>query len=87
MHHTISGARPLFQLVASSRARTFPSEVVRSAEMRWKRWEDGFGANACILNVSKVRMRGGGRPYSYFLQRSLEFWDVARDNNNISPFR
>lgn len=46
MHHTISGACPLFHAIASATTRAFPSGSERSAEMYWNRWVEGLDAEA-----------------------------------------
>jgi hypothetical protein len=40
MHHTMSGAMPLFHALVSVITRWVSAEEERSADMKWKLWED-----------------------------------------------
>ena len=46
MHHTMSGLSPLFQAIASAMTRAAPSGSETSALIYWKRWVEGFAAEA-----------------------------------------
>jgi hypothetical protein len=46
IHHTISGAWPLFHAIASAITRAAPSGSATSAEMYWNRWVEGSAAEA-----------------------------------------
>lgn len=44
MHHTMSGATPLFQVMASAMTVAAESGSERSALMYWNRWVEGLAA-------------------------------------------
>lgn len=85
MHHTISGACPLFQAIASAMTRAFPSGSERSAEMYWNRCVEGFAAEAWRFCQSVLDMLERGACLD-LCQRFFEPPDIARHDYDIRPF-